>query len=330
MKNKLSVIIPVYNVEKFLKESVDSILNQKEFLHEIILVDDGSTDGSSVLLDELYADYDFIKIVHKQNEGQGPSRNLGTSIATGDFIYYFDSDDICKPGLFKQFYRILSKDPELELFCFSAESFLDQGYLNDPQKETVLNSQKPYQRTVIGNFNSGEEAFNKLHSQKTFFAVPYLYIFKKSILTNNSVQFRPIRYEDEEFTHQLFIFAKKTVISNDVYCMRRVRKGSVMQKQREFADLIGYFKTVEKISELINRTSIKSETRNNLEERTKGFIKNVLIINARNRIKKTWFERKLFFKHLFPFIQNDKSLLKIFLLHSTEYKLRKIKSRIFH
>jgi len=77
MTPKISVIIPVYNTKQYLKEAIDSILKEKEYLCDITIINDGSTDGSSDLLEKLYGNLNFIKIIHTKNNGQGHARNLG-------------------------------------------------------------------------------------------------------------------------------------------------------------------------------------------------------------------------------------------------------------
>lgn len=95
----VSVIVPVYNVEKYLKECVDSLLQQTYKNLEIILVDDGSKDQSGVICDE-YAEKDKrIKVIHKDNAGLGYARNSGLEIATGGYVTFIDSDDIADPNL---------------------------------------------------------------------------------------------------------------------------------------------------------------------------------------------------------------------------------------
>ena len=89
----ISVIIPVYNAEKYLDRTVNSILNQTYHDFELILVDDGSTDNSPKICDEYALKHDEIVVLHKKNAGLGEARHSGLDAATGDYIAFFDSDD---------------------------------------------------------------------------------------------------------------------------------------------------------------------------------------------------------------------------------------------
>ena len=89
----ITVIVPVYNVEKYIKECVDSLINQTYENIEIILVDDGSKDKSGTICDDYAATYDRIKVIHKKNEGLGFARNTGLRVAKGKFVTFIDSDD---------------------------------------------------------------------------------------------------------------------------------------------------------------------------------------------------------------------------------------------
>ena len=93
-KDKISVIVPVYNVENYLVQCVESIINQTYKKLEIILVDDGSTDNSGKICDELQTKDERIKVIHKINGGLPDARNAGLDIATGEFLMFSDSDDL--------------------------------------------------------------------------------------------------------------------------------------------------------------------------------------------------------------------------------------------
>lgn len=98
MNPLISVIIPVYNVERYLKKCVESVISQSYSNLEIILIDDGSKDCSGKMSDELAAKDCRIKVVHKENQGLGFARNSGLDIATGDYIIFIDSDDFIEPN----------------------------------------------------------------------------------------------------------------------------------------------------------------------------------------------------------------------------------------
>ena len=93
MENLISVIVPVYNVEKYLDKCINSLINQSYNNLEIILIDDGSTDNCGEICDKYALKDNRIKVIHKKNEGLSAARNLGISISKGDYIIFIDSDD---------------------------------------------------------------------------------------------------------------------------------------------------------------------------------------------------------------------------------------------
>lgn len=105
MNSLISVIVPVYNVEKYLNRCIDSILNQTFKQIEIILVDDGSTDNSPIICDEYCSRYENIKVIHKENNRVAAARNDGIKIATGKYIALVDSDDWIEPNMLEEMYN---------------------------------------------------------------------------------------------------------------------------------------------------------------------------------------------------------------------------------
>lgn len=113
-KIKFSVVLPIYNVEKYLNRCLDSVMNQTYKKLEIILVDDGSPDSCPQMCDNWARVDDRIKVVHKKNAGLGEARNSGLDVATGDYIAFFDSDDYIDTRLFEELYTvIISDNPDL-------------------------------------------------------------------------------------------------------------------------------------------------------------------------------------------------------------------------
>ena len=110
MPYKVSIIVPVYNVEKYLKSCLKSILEQRLSDIEIICVDDGSTDHSGRILDEFAASDKRIKVVHKENAGYGVAMNVGLELATGEYIGIVESDDMIAPAMYEELYRKASEN----------------------------------------------------------------------------------------------------------------------------------------------------------------------------------------------------------------------------
>ncbi len=126
MQPLFSVIIPVYNVSSYLKECVLSICGQKFDDYEIILVDDGSSDGSSEICDELKQNNSKIKVIHKKNEGVAFARRDGVSIAEGEYCFFIDSDDVLLSGCFIKVAELV-RQYDLDIVCWSMIHELPNG-----------------------------------------------------------------------------------------------------------------------------------------------------------------------------------------------------------
>ena len=113
-----SIIVPVYNVEKYLAESLDSILAQNTASeYEIILVDDGSRDSSGALCDQYAEKYACIHVIHQANHGVSVARNTGIQLARGTYLLFVDSDDLIAPTLLSAFDPLLEKQADMITFC---------------------------------------------------------------------------------------------------------------------------------------------------------------------------------------------------------------------
>lgn len=128
----ISVIVPVYNVEIYLKQCVDSILHQTYSNLQIILVDDGSTDSSGSLCDDFANMDNRIRVIHKQNEGLGYARNSGLDIATGDYVLFVDSDDYIHKDMVKRLIENLNKFSSDTSFCGYYTTYNDEKIEEHP------------------------------------------------------------------------------------------------------------------------------------------------------------------------------------------------------
>ena len=115
----ISVILPVYNVQDTLERAVESVQNQTYQNFEIILVNDGSTDGSGQICDELAATDERIRVIHKPNGGLSSARNAGIEAAKGEFLSFLDSDDYFAESLYEEFSNARKENPDMELYIFN-------------------------------------------------------------------------------------------------------------------------------------------------------------------------------------------------------------------
>lgn len=245
MENKglVSVIIPVYNVEEYLSQCIDSVLAQTYPYFEIILVDDGSTDKSGNICDEYVVKDNRIAVIHQENKGLSEARNAGAEKSSGKYIYFLDSDDLILPETFEQLIEKMDSS-DADFIFFDAKSFED----GNPEKEIRQNYIRYKEYTTDSGYNLLKELQEngEYHS-----AVPLLFI-RKSFYDNLNLSFaKGILYEDMVFTYEIFCRGNKVSYVNKPFYQRRYRSGSIMTSKktiRNFRSAREVYKLVRKIS----------------------------------------------------------------------------------
>lgn len=169
MNPLLSIVTPVYNVESFLDRSVQSILSQSYRDIELILIDDGSTDGSSSLCDELAKKDSRVKVIHKENGGVSTARNVGLEIASGEYLTFVDPDDFLVPDTYlaNMEYLISHKDVDI----------LQYPYCNYISDDEILNYHRPAEHLLVG----AEQIFSNWWSGSPLEYVIWNKIYKRSL-----------------------------------------------------------------------------------------------------------------------------------------------------
>ncbi len=229
---KVSVIVPVYNVEKYLEECVDSLIGQTLKEIEILLIDDGSTDSSGEICDRYAQQYDNIRVIHKTNGGLGDARNVGTSEAIGKYIYFIDSDDYLELEALEFLYRE-AENKQLDIIMFSAESFSDDSDISFNPNE--------YKRTrFLFEVKSGEELFCDLFSVKEYYASIPLRFYNGNFFKKDNYKFPNIIHEDELPGFFSLIEADKAECIDNRFYKRRFRKGSIMTSENAYKSVVGY------------------------------------------------------------------------------------------
>lgn len=212
----VSVIIPVYNVEKYLRECLDSVLAQTYKDLEVILVDDGSSDNSGAICDE-YAERDSrFRVIHKKNGGQATARNIGVSVSHGKYIYYLDSDDYLSSDAIEKLVRC-ADETDADIIAFDAVSFSEDDV--DWCDNLIHTSRYPLAPGKI-------MMCNMLENHEFYAGVP-LHFFKSDFLKREKLFFVDrLIYEDLLYLTYAFLKAEKTALLNEKLYYRRLRSGS--------------------------------------------------------------------------------------------------------
>lgn len=237
---KVSVVIPVYNVEAYIEECVRSILKQTLEDIEIILVDDGSTDNSGIICDRYANENEHVRVIHKINGGLGSARNVGLENATGKYVYFIDSDDSLKTDALEILYKIANCD-NLDVLMFSATCFSDAIGISYNANE--------YKRTKYLNVvKSGKELFLNLLDEREYYASIPLRLYRTEYLKAKDYSFpEHIIHEDEIYAYWSLIQADRAECISDRFYNRRFRAGSIMTSKRAYDSAVGYVYTWKKI-----------------------------------------------------------------------------------
>ncbi len=214
---KISVVIPVYNGEKYLCQCLDSVIMQPMKGIEIIGVNDGSTDNSPAILDEYSRKYKQIKVIHQNNQHLGPARNNGMKIATGEYIHFLDSDDFLVDNAYEAVYEE-AKRYDADILKFRVHTM--DTITGENLHETAYNlSQIPkeYFGKVI-NFVNYPEAF----TPDGICYPPWNGLYKLSFIQNNKIQFDFMHtFEDHTFYYLVLMKAARVVFSDNYVLMYR-------------------------------------------------------------------------------------------------------------
>ena len=238
---KLSVIIPVYNVENYLNECLDSVTSQTLDDMEIICIDDGSTDNSPDILKEYSKKDKRIKIITKENGGQATARNLGIKEAQGEYIAFVDSDDFIEPTMFEKLYT-KAKDNNLDIAMCKIATF-------DNQTEEIKENVWYYMLGVFRDFD--KDIFNHKDTREFtchIAVTPYNKLYKTTLLKENNIMFpEGLIFEDEKFFYDTYLRAKRvSIVDEFLYYYRINRKGSTVDtiKDNDFSDIIPISKLI--------------------------------------------------------------------------------------
>jgi len=237
----VSVILPFYNAARYLDASLGSIRRQTLENIEIICVDDGSTDSSPQLVERHIAEDHRIVLLRQPNQGVYAARNNGLSHARGEFVYFFDSDDILLPEALETAHATMVRD-NLDVCLFSADTFYERNSLrwSHPQfhNRYRLTGQYP-------GVHTGEELVEMTVKNDDTRIVVWLQMIRRDLLVRHNIWFTELRVRmDNLFSFQVQTAAERAECLPDVLVRRRVRAGSLVTTVAQQADFDGHMTSV--------------------------------------------------------------------------------------
>ena len=251
-----SFIIPVYNVEKYIRRCVDSILNQNYKNFEIILINDGSTDNSGAICDE-YAKVDKrVHVIHSENNGPSTARNIGIKSAKGNYSIFLDSDDFWCEDKLEAIYKKCCNE-EIDLLVFNYNKY-------DEKKKIISETSCVNFPDNLDEVINGEKFLAKVLEENPLYEwYSWFYAIKTDILIKNDLNFKTnIKYEDVDLMYKIILLADKVSILNE--------------------NVLNY--SINRLGSITN--VVKLSTEKDKLEVVKNNIKNVQMMNIDEKLKK--------------------------------------------
>lgn len=283
---KVSVIIPVYNTEEYVREALRSITGQSLAELEIIVVNDGSTDGSLGAIEETAAGDPRIKIISQPNKGLAGARNTGMRHMHGRYVYFMDSDDILESDALKQCYEKCESE-NLDVAFFDAELFgavENAGRWADYNRQGIFSTDKTY---------DGAYVLENLIDKGRYRTPVWLNFIRRTLLDDTGLDFMEgIQHEDELFTPLMFMASRRTGRIDNAFFRRRIRKGSIMQSGFSQWDMDSYLTIIKELERYAGTRQDERTSRivSKLARRTvRGAVSRGWTLPAGERIKLLWY-----------------------------------------
>ena len=280
----VSIIMPVYGVEKYLSASINSVLNQTYKNFELILVDDKSPDKSPKICDTFAQEDDRIKVVHKpKNEGLGFARNTGLDIASGDYIYFMDSDDYIEPQLLEKAIKAFDEKTEFVIFGINRVHEKKDGSIDKIEHLIPIMAESKTAKETA-------HIFSMLNTKKVF---PFAWnkLYKKQFLDKCGTRFEKTKLI-EDFLFNIELFSKATfikVIPDELYNYRKPQHETLVSAYApEFFELCKRKYTLEK--EYLG--IVNALTEENLQLIYYSYIKHLISVFLKNGSEKAGLSKR--------------------------------------
>lgn len=259
---KISIIIPAYNVENYLDETLLSISEQNFNDYEVIIVNDGSTDNTGQIIKKWKEKNNRIKTIDQENKGISYSRKAGLDLAIGEYVYFCDGDDMITPGALEFMYFNAKKD-SLDILMCNAEfknELINNSY--GKKKDGTLVVTNNYQNNLM----TGTELLEKMLNNREWRYAVWLYFVKRDLLKN--VQFfEKFIHEDSAHNYQILNLASKVKYINRTVYFYRLREGSIMSSNSSIKNIDGYANSYNLIYDYNQKHFFNDETKYKFELR---------------------------------------------------------------
>lgn len=220
-KVKLSIIIPIYNVENYLRKCVESVLNQDILDYEIILVDDGSPDACPQICDSYAAEHNKIRVVHQENGGLSAARNSGIEVAQGEYIMFVDSDDFIEPNILGGLLAQIDRD-NLDVLRFKYQNVR----IVDDVKYEVFQPYKRDRRLENDYSEIPTDGVSFLNSRMNTQCYAWAFVIRRDLF--EGCIFTPgIYFEDTDWTPRMLVKAKHVASTDRIAYNYLIRQGSI-------------------------------------------------------------------------------------------------------
>lgn len=257
---RFSIILPIYNVEKYLSACIDSILKQSFKDYEIILVDDGSKDSSGAICDDYKKGFERIKVIHKPNGGQSDARNVGLKEARGEYVFFVDSDDYLVDD------NVLSRlNDRIGLTSPDVISFASLKWF----ETTGKTSSKIGDLSVKDKSIPPYEKMMQLIDKDSYFNSPWSKVIRRSLLVDNNIEFENgLLGEDNDWYYKVVGCIKSLELINEPLYVYRQRLGSTTKSysKKNLDDLLWIIEKWERIVREGELTGYKQVIRNSLSK----------------------------------------------------------------
>ena len=268
----ISVIMPCYNTEQYVEETLKSVLNQSFKDYEIICLNDGSTDGTLEILKRYQQSYPNIRVISSENHGVAYQRNTGVQCAQGKYIYYMDSDDLLKENCLETLYQYAEAD-NLDVVYFEADSFYETKEIEEafPQFLTLYHRHKEYD-----GIYDGRNLYIQMENAGDIKMSVGLQFTCRQFLLDNNIKFGMERYfEDNLYTVKVTLKAGKARCVRDNLYLRRVRANSTMTTSENKTRFESYLEVVRGLMQILEEEKQDFVLQEAIYKRIRGTFMNV-------------------------------------------------------